>query len=137
MTREQLQQTLDRLVAMKLVEIDKILPSSESPNDSDPSYSIHPAVRDGFLSGLDADTARQGHEARGGLPSRRWAKNRASNPSDPATLDLLEEIDLPHARRRPRRERHGHLTATRIGGHRTSVWRLEHTSGASGSAEHS
>ena len=26
-------------------------------------YSIHPAVRDGFLSGLDALAAQQGHEA--------------------------------------------------------------------------
>ena len=60
----------------------------------DVTYSVHPAVRDGFLLGLDADRARLGHDAAraglvaslGGLPGRN------ANPGDPRTLDLLEEI---------------------------------------------
>lgn len=58
------------------------------------TWAVHPAVRDGFLSGLGADRARSGHAAAcrmliaspGGLPGR------GANPSDARELDLLEEI---------------------------------------------
>ena len=104
LTRKQLQKTLDRLVAMKLVEKteakqpkDAQSPSSSALQPSASSlqplsYSIHPAIRDGFLSGLDTNTARQGHEAaREGLTAA-LGDRPGDNPSDPATLDLLEEI---------------------------------------------
>jgi len=104
LTRKELDRTLDRLCAMKLVEKSQI----QSPK-SRISFSVHPAIRDGFLSGLDADAARQGHEAaRDGLTAalpdelkkdgkdirmaRLMAEPGATYPSDPATLDLLEEI---------------------------------------------
>jgi hypothetical protein len=60
----------------------------------DTTWAVHPAVRDGFLSGLEAERARSGHAAAcrvlvaslGGLPGRD------TNPSDARALDLLEEI---------------------------------------------
>jgi len=111
LTRSGLDQTLDRLVAMKLVESSRpdqaerrsgsrnsaanALPERRSAWSGLPiAFSIHPAVRDGFLDGLDADTRRHGHEAaRTGLTTAlEGLPGRRSNPSDPATLDLLEEI---------------------------------------------
>ena len=58
----------------------------------DERYSVHPAVRDGFLKTLDEETSRQGHEAaREGLEVS-LGDAPGVNPSEPATLDLLEEI---------------------------------------------
>ncbi|HEY2252367.1 MAG TPA: hypothetical protein VGH74_14940, partial [Planctomycetaceae bacterium] len=89
LTRERLEQTLDHLVAMKLIE-----PSSLNTEDGNRKtlFSIHPAVRDGFLAGLGADTRRHGHDAaRSGLEAALGSAP-GENPADPATLDLLEEI---------------------------------------------
>ena len=57
-------------------------------------YTVHPAVRDGFLSGLDAEAARASHDATrqvlavslGGKPSGKLSIR------DKATLDLVEEL---------------------------------------------
>jgi tetratricopeptide (TPR) repeat protein len=145
---KQLQTKLDWLTRMRIVEAtsrpDQAKRSSgtdeESPEhrsarsglqaslstlDSRPStlYSIHPAVRDGFLSGISRDAALAGHEAvRTGLEvSLGDAPGR--NPSDPATLDLLEEI-VHHTLQS------GHVREAwdfywyRIGGARNLGWRL-------------
>ncbi|MFN8000725.1 MAG: hypothetical protein U0X75_06885 [Acidobacteriota bacterium] len=104
----QLQKKLDWLVRMRIVEAStKSSAQPHSPSDLKPEtrnlkpfYSIHPAVRDGFLSGIGDAALRDNHEAvRQGLQFR-WATRRA-NPSDPATLDLLED----RAPRRPVRPR--------------------------------
>ncbi|MEX1027232.1 MAG: TIR domain-containing protein [Candidatus Paceibacterota bacterium] len=100
LTAEQLQQRLDHLEAMKLIERISDEHEAATPEQHASTalqharfrYSIHPAVRDGFLSGLNNDTRRQGHEAaREGL-SAALGDQPGVNPSDPATLDLLEEI---------------------------------------------
>jgi hypothetical protein len=60
----------------------------------DTTWAVHPAVRDGFLSGLEAGRARSGHAAAcGGLiASLGGLPGRGTNPADTRTLDLLEEI---------------------------------------------
>jgi len=62
---------LDQLVEMKLLE-----------RDQDARYSVHPAVRNGFLKSLDTEISLQGHRAvRDGLTAslgRRIASSRAS-----------------------------------------------------------
>jgi tetratricopeptide (TPR) repeat protein len=72
-------------------------------------YAIHPAIRDGFLTGLRPESARRGHAAVrtqlfAELPEPFQADDEAITravlegrpggevPSDPASLDLLEEI---------------------------------------------
>ncbi len=107
LTLDEVRLRLDRLVNLRLLEATKVSPRSDRQRYEDvilrPSvfsrqrstiYNIHPAVRDGFRSHLDPQTARLSHEAArsglinslGGLPGRD------ANPSDPQTLDLLEEI---------------------------------------------
>ncbi|MCP4583574.1 MAG: toll/interleukin-1 receptor domain-containing protein [candidate division Zixibacteria bacterium] len=84
LSKNNLQAKLDILVDMRLLEANK--------TDSKFKYTIHPAVRDGFLKGLDKDTAKSGHEAaRKGLEAS-LGKQPEEYPSDPASLDLLEEI---------------------------------------------
>ena len=86
---------------------------------------MHPAVRSGFLSTLDPDAARQGHEAAkeglvaslGGLPGR------FSYPSDPATLDLLEEI-IHHTIEAGHPQEAWDIYWNRIGGFKNLGWRL-------------
>ena len=101
---KQLQKKLDWLVRMRIVEATE----SSSPNTH---YSIHPAVRDGFLNGIGQEDREASHEAvrRGleaslhagpitqlgpaGVPVARLGDRPGERyPSDPATLDLLEEI---------------------------------------------
>lgn len=98
-----LQEKLDLLVRMGLLESNErkeVGPVPTGRNDkradrpvgTGPTYSIHPAVRDGFLSGIGRDAAVAGHEAvRKGLEVS-LGESPGKNPSDPATLDLLEEI---------------------------------------------
>jgi len=91
LNKKKLQDKLDLLVRMRLLEASE--QKADKP-ESPVKYTAHPAVRDGFLRGLDAETARRGHDAAreglteslGGLPGVN------TYPSDPATLDTLEEI---------------------------------------------
>ena len=88
---DQLQKKLDWLVHMRVVEKSEF--SSPSTGNRRPRtlYNIHPAVRSGFFRGIRLEVAVASHEAirqslqvsLGEVPGR---------PSDPATLDLLEEI---------------------------------------------
>jgi len=114
LSKHDLHQKLALLSEMRLLDEDTSLPQSDSS-----LFTIHPAVRDGFFNSLDTDTARANHEAtRKGLESalddRRSSSLLLENggfhlaedgdrialetspdekyPSDPATLDLLEEI---------------------------------------------
>lgn len=88
LSRAQLQKKLDWLVRMRIVE------SQSTTRNPQPAirYSIHPAVRDGFLSGIGDAALRDNHEAvRRGLQVS-LGDVPGKKPSDPATLDLLEEI---------------------------------------------
>jgi hypothetical protein len=90
LTTQQLQRKLDWLMQMRIIEATRI--QSRQTGQTRILYNIHPAVRDGFLQGIGDDIATTSHEAirtglevsLGDVPGR--------NPSDPATLDLLEEI---------------------------------------------
>jgi hypothetical protein len=98
LTPEQLAAKLAQLAAMRLIVAG---PHGE--------YTVHPAVRDGFLAGLEPETARLSRVAVRqqlftALPeplrkedaeiTRAVLEGRPGSemPSDPATLDLLEEI---------------------------------------------
>jgi len=87
---DQLEAKLDLLARMRLLEGAGAWSGPQS--SSNKVFSIHPAIRDGFLLSLDAGTRREGHEAaRHGLTAKLGARPGAM-PSNPATLDLLEEI---------------------------------------------
>jgi tetratricopeptide (TPR) repeat protein len=116
---KQLQAKLQLLVEMRLIEASKSL----NPSQSSPIYTIHPAVRDGFLRRIDAETARLGHDAaRIGLEASLGGQP-ADNPSDPATLDLLEEI-VYHTLAAGHGREAWSIYWTRIGGGRNIGWRL-------------
>ena len=122
--QQRLQEKLDLLVRMGLLERSESS-SSLSTLDSRPLtlFTIHPAVRDGFLSGLDADTRQQGHEAaREGLTAA-LGESPGENPSDPATLDLLEEI-VHHTLQSGHIREAWDIYQNRIGGYRNLGWRL-------------
>ena len=138
LTAEQLQQMLDRLTAMKLVEVSASQPtalaagiggktnSKPTPDASafGSQYSIHPAVRDGFLSGITDPDRTAGHEAaRVGL-SAALGDSPGENPSDPATLDLLEEI-VHHTLQSGHVQEAWDVHQNRIGGARNLLWRLD------------
>ena len=105
-----------------------------------PCYTVHPAVRDGFLATLDVKSVRRGHEAaREGLtkalPGRLKAKEVVFNlnisrgplgivyPRTSATLDLLEEIVYHTLKAGHMQEAFG-IYWYRIGGVQNLAWRL-------------
>ncbi len=107
----ELEAKLALLAEMKLLE------------HEDERYSVHPAVRDGFLKTLDQDTSRRGHEAaREGLEVS-LGDAPGANPSDPATLDLLEEI-VHHALAAGHVDEAWDVHRNRIGGFKNLGWRL-------------
>lgn len=80
LTVEQIRGKLELLAEMRLIE------------ESRGGFTVHPAVREGFVQRIDAMTARVGHEAASqGLTTSLGGKAESS-PTDAATLDLLEEI---------------------------------------------
>jgi len=107
LTAAEVQARLDRLVAMRLLEAAELGSRTQQRQQEttgwrptvfsgveQATYTVHPAVRDGFLNGLDPASARLGHAAarQGLLDSLGGLPGRESNPSDPRSLDLLEEI---------------------------------------------
>jgi len=122
----QLQKKLDWLVRMRIVESQSAThnPQSAIRNpQSNLRYSIHPAVRDGFLSGIGDAALRDNHEAvRQGLEVS-LGKAPGENPSDPATLDLLEEI-VHHTLQSGHVSEAWDIYWNRIGGGRNLIWRL-------------
>jgi hypothetical protein len=122
----QLQKKLDWLVRMRIVESQsqiQNLKSEISNHKSQIRYSIHPAVRDGFLSGLAADALRENHEAvRQGL-AVSLGDAPGENPSDPATLDLLEEI-VHHTLQSGHVPEAWDIYWNRIGNYKNLGWRL-------------
>ena len=121
---DKLQKKLDWLVRMRIVEKSE---SSSSLKTEDLElktlYSIHPAVRDGFLSGISRDAARTSHEAvRKGLEVF-LGKTPGDNPSDTATLDLLEEI-VHHTLQSGHVSEAWDIHRNRVGGFKNLGWRL-------------
>jgi tetratricopeptide (TPR) repeat protein len=88
LSEKELGAKLQLLVEMRLIEVSQF----QAPASKSLVYTVHPAVRDGFLRKLDAESARLGHEAvRVGLEASLGGQP-GDDPSDPATLDLMEEI---------------------------------------------
>jgi tetratricopeptide (TPR) repeat protein len=82
----QLRNKLDWLVKMRIIE------ATESFESSKIRYTVHPAIKDGFIRGLGGDATLACHEAiRKGLDTVLGAVP-GTNPCDGATLDRLEEI---------------------------------------------
>jgi tetratricopeptide (TPR) repeat protein len=116
LTLEQIRAKLAHLTKMRLLE--------SSPEQEDRKYSIHPAVRDGFIEGLDTETARTGHQAaREGLEGALGQRPGGRNPSDPATLDLLEEI-VYHTLHAGHPQQAWDIYEARIGQYENLGWRL-------------
>ena len=117
LSRGELNVKLNRLVEMHLLEAE---PSEGQPT----TYTIHPAVRGGFLRGLDDETAQRGHiAARDGLTtSLGGLPGNGSNPSDPKTLDLLEEI-MYHTLAAGYAQEAWDIYCLRMGGGKNLVWR--------------
>lgn len=122
----QLQKKLDWLARMRIVESQSAThnPQSAIRNpQSNIRYSIHPAVRDGFLSGIGDAALRDNHEAvRQGLEVS-LGDAPGENPSDPTTLDLLEEI-VHHTLQSGHVSEAWGIYENRIGGFRNLGWRL-------------
>lgn len=119
LNEQQLQARLQLLVEMRLIE------GSDSQVRGYPSqiYTVHPSVREGFLKKLDARAARLGHHAvRKGLAASLSGKP-GDNPSDPATLDLLEEIVF-HTLATGHPNEAFSIYSDRIGGYKNLGWRL-------------
>jgi tetratricopeptide (TPR) repeat protein len=86
-------------------------------------YTVHPAVRDGFLSGLNEVVAQRGHDAaRTGLLAS-FGEKPGTVPSAPAMLDLLEEI-VYHTLRAGHVAEAWDIYCNRIGGYWNLGWRL-------------
>ncbi len=117
---EQVQQKLHWLVKMRIVEESK---QRTKKGTTRTLYTIHPAVRDGFLSGIDRAVAIDGHESvRKGLEVS-LGTTPGENPSDPGTLDLLEEI-VYHAIQSDHVADAWDIFRNRIGGYENLGWRL-------------
>ncbi|NQV27777.1 MAG: TIR domain-containing protein [Rhodopirellula sp.] len=119
----QLQKKLDWLVSTRIVERADTS-SSESTQTTVARYSLHPAVRDGFMRGVNAETERTGH----GAVLRQLATILQQSPgqfrpSDHATLDLLEEI-IYHTLRVGLVSEAVQIYWQRLGGYEHLVWYL-------------
>ncbi|MEO0407375.1 MAG: toll/interleukin-1 receptor domain-containing protein [Cyanobacteria bacterium P01_A01_bin.135] len=117
----ELQQKLDWLVRMRIVEQTVI--RSRKSGETRILYDIHPAVRDGFFRGIGRDVATASHGAiRTGLEVS-LGEAPGENPSDPATLDLLEEI-VYHAIASGQVEEAWSIYWYKIGSYQNLGWRL-------------
>lgn len=123
---QQLHKKLDWLVRMRIVESQsefRDLKSEISNSKSQLRYSMHPAVRDGFLSGMGDTALRENHEAvRQGLEVS-LGDSPGRNPSDSATLDLLEEI-VHHTLQSGYVLEAWDIYQNRIGNYQNLGWRL-------------
>lgn len=87
-----LQKKLDWLVRMRIVEPSGSSSPRAERREPTTLYTIHPAVRDGFLSGIARETAAASHVAVRKRLEVSLGSASGESPSDPATLDILEEI---------------------------------------------
>jgi tetratricopeptide (TPR) repeat protein len=120
---EELQKKIDWLVKMRIVEGSKpSLPKSETRNGKT-LLTIHPAVRDGFLSGIAREDREVSHEAIRTQLEVSLGDNTGYLPSDPAVLDVLEEIVF-HAIASGRVTDAIDIYTQRIGGYQHLFWNL-------------
>jgi tetratricopeptide (TPR) repeat protein len=113
----ELQSKLAWLVELRLLE------AARSEN-GETLYTVHPAVRDGVLRGLDSNAARLGHQAaREGLQARLGERPGEKYPSDSIVLDLLEEI-VYHTLEAGLPQEAYELHRNRMGGYQNLGWRL-------------
>ncbi len=120
LSAQQLQRKLDWLVQMRIIEETRVQSRDRTTRIL---YNIHPAVRDGFVQGIGRDIAALSHQAiRTGLEVS-LGKTPGENPSDPATLDLLEEI-VYHAIASGQVQEAYKIHRDKIGGHQNLGWRL-------------
>ncbi|NEQ49755.1 MAG: TIR domain-containing protein [Leptolyngbya sp. SIO3F4] len=118
---QQLQYKLDWLVRMRIVEVTRI--KIRQMGQIRTVYSIHPAVRDGFVQGIGRDAAAASHEAiRTGLEVS-LGDAPGANPSESATLDILEEI-VYHAIASGQVPEAWNIYWNKIGGYKNLLWRL-------------
>ncbi len=118
---EQLQRKLDWLVRMRIIEVTRI--KYRQSGQIRTLYNIHPAVRDGFVQSIGRDIATVSHEAiRTGLEVS-LGDSPGKNPSELATLDMLEEI-VYHAIASGQASEAWNIYWNKIGGYRNLVWRL-------------
>ncbi len=124
LNEKQLRAKLKLLVEMRLLEVgDQTDSASTIDNRRSQTYSVHPAVRDGFIAGLDSETAQRGHDAaRIGLEAS-LGQHLGEYPSDPAMLDLLEEI-VYHTLGAGRANEAWDIYWERIGAYKNLLWRL-------------
>jgi tetratricopeptide (TPR) repeat protein len=87
---QQLQHKLDWLVGMRIVEATDL--EDRQNGKTRTLYTIHPAVRDGFLQGIGKDAAAASHGAIRTEFEVSLGKAPGKNPADLITLDMLEEI---------------------------------------------
>jgi len=114
---------LTLLSEMRLIESTTRSDIEGASEESLVIFSIHPAVRDGFLRSLDTESTLQGHEAaREGLEAA-LGRHTETNPSDPAVLDLLEEI-VYHTLEAGQTQEAWEIHQRRIGGFKNLGWRL-------------
>lgn len=86
----QVQERLDWLERMRIVEANRHRISDEK---TQLRYTVHPAVRDGVLSGISRNDVRIGHEAiRHELKISLGSTPGKDLSTNPDTLDLLEEL---------------------------------------------
>lgn len=113
----ELQGKLAWLTELRLLETARL-------DNSESIFTVHPAVRDGVVRSLDPTAYRRSHRAAcKGLEARLGARPGEENPSDPATLDLLEEI-VYHTLEAGLPQEAWDLYRNRIGGYQNLLWRL-------------
>jgi tetratricopeptide (TPR) repeat protein len=118
---QELQRKLNWLVQMRIIEVTYI--KLRQTGQTRTIYNIHPAVRDGFMQGIGQDVATVSHEAiRTGLEVS-LGDAPGENPSDPATLDMLEEI-VYHAMACGQVQEAWEVYWYKIGGYENLGWRL-------------
>jgi tetratricopeptide (TPR) repeat protein len=130
LSSDEVQARLNRLIDMRLVERRTLRAihgsepgQSAIRNAQSAIYTVRPAVRNGFLSGLGMVAARSAHDAiRTGLLAA-LGEQPSTHPSAAAMLDLLEEI-VYHTLRAGHVVDAWDIYCHRIGGYWNLGWRL-------------
>jgi len=113
LNEQQLDLRLKILTEMRLIE------RSRTGN-----YAVHPAVRDGFVKGLDPTGVKAIQEAAvAGLEAKLVSRPGDGFPSDRPTLDLLEEI-THHAIAAGHLDDAWSIYEQRLGGYSNLAWKL-------------
>ncbi len=121
----QIEEKLRMLAQMRLLEASELCPHSAQVADQRcRSYSVHPAIRDGFLSTLDVEVTRRTHSAVvSALAGTLGERPSLGAPVARATLDLFEEI-IHHALESGQADVAWHVYKVRLGGYAYVGWYL-------------